>query len=630
MIDGKEKRTLSSSSLREEGETSLYAPSASSNFFPFPAPPRNWYPRPPYLAGFAAGQPGHPAMRGDYLRPQPWQPGMPVVLQPSIFLSGTRGPYPHFPFLAAQAMPPFGPYAWAPFCPPPQGFIAPPTPSPVPAPETIEEPRKLVQAQIFRLLLRGLRAETTETEVRQALSACGEVREVQLFPPMEEGRVAVVELPSAEALQRALETHDELRESGALQPFSEQGLKVALGESSPPAQPREIARLLENPRLLKARLSALIAEHPLGALAHTIRVREVWLGGLPPALSEGELRRQLVPYGEVDNVDLFDKGQIFAFARFLRAAAAQACLDDQEGLSRRLGCALRLAFSDPLKRFNLVGDDPVLPSDEELPVLFIGLCAGQPLPGAAELRRKLAEFGAVRELLFRPAAGDALRPFLLAEMESLEQARRARRFFSVEDRDGRRRLRFGDKKTEVSLLLRPRFASDVAELMQPHVDSCFSHEKPLDEEIVELNRPLEPFWTGFLSHGVRCQVGVDAFGVEGAEPLCLTDTVFNLHLSHKCALSELQPMLPEGVVLLRASDEVHAEKFAQLRERLVENSTAGIVTQLERAVGLLLPLSEFVLTVAPRAGPDDLALLFYGEVNRSLLSHVSFRPFHEA
>ena len=58
----------------------------------------------------------------------------------------------------------------------------------------------------------------------------------------------------------------------------------------------------------------------------------------------------------------------------------------------------------------------------------------------------------------RPAANinETIKGFFLVEFENLEIALRARRYFYLDDKDGARRSKLGDRKAEVNVLAIPQ------------------------------------------------------------------------------------------------------------------------------------------------------------------------------
>ena len=46
---------------------------------------------------------------------------------------------------------------------------------------------------------------------------------------------------------------------------------------------------------------------PISFYAHSIQVREIWIGNLPGSINQNSLRNFLQRYGPIDNIDYFVK-----------------------------------------------------------------------------------------------------------------------------------------------------------------------------------------------------------------------------------------------------------------------------------------------------------------------------------
>lgn len=63
----------------------------------------------------------------------------------------------------------------------------------------------------------------------------------------------------------------------------------------------------------------------------------------------------------------------------------------------------------------------------------------------------------------RPSANinENLKSYFLVEMSCKEEAIKARRYFYIEDKEGRRRKRLGDKRAEINIILKPNVIGNV-------------------------------------------------------------------------------------------------------------------------------------------------------------------------
>lgn len=86
-------------------------------------------------------------------------------------------------------------------------------------------------------------------------------------------------------------------------------------------------------------------------------MREIWVGNLPQDINEKTLKKAFSVYGEVDNVEIFQKPNLtFAFLRYKRSKEALMAFESVDHLSIVLKSTLRIAFSDYQKRAGIVGD----------------------------------------------------------------------------------------------------------------------------------------------------------------------------------------------------------------------------------------------------------------------------------
>lgn len=71
----------------------------------------------------------------------------------------------------------------------------------------------------------------------------------------------------------------------------------------------------------------------------------------------------------------------------------------------------------------------------------------------------------------RPSANvnEVLKSYFLVEMENVETAIKARKYFYIDDKDGTRRARLGDKKAEVNILVKTNVIGNIYDLIAPHM-----------------------------------------------------------------------------------------------------------------------------------------------------------------
>lgn len=82
--------------------------------------------------------------------------------------------------------------------------------------------------------------------------------------------------------------------------------------------------------------------------------------------------------------------------------------------------------------------------------------SGVVLPKEDALKDKMKDHGKIKDILFRPAHNNNLKSFVLLDFESLDQAKKVRKYFFMDDKEGRRRSRLGDRKIEISILVKSK------------------------------------------------------------------------------------------------------------------------------------------------------------------------------
>lgn len=64
---------------------------------------------------------------------------------------------------------------------------------------------------------------------------------------------------------------------------------------------------------------------------------------------------------------------------------------------------------------------------------------------------------------------ETLKCYFLVEMQNVDQAIKARKYFYIEDKEGKRRGRLGDKKAEVNILVKTNVTGNIYDLIAPHM-----------------------------------------------------------------------------------------------------------------------------------------------------------------
>ena len=499
------------------------------------------------------------------------------------------------------------------------------------------------------IVLINLKEQTTEEDLKEVLGQFGEIEGVELLNPKKDKKVAVVRFKDTSVVSRLFASHPKFKDNPRVLRFSQEVIRGILNEQTEMvtkvlerfSKPENFAHLLNFDGNFKLYVHHLLAKKPLSFFAHSVRVREIWMGNLPQMTTETSLKQFLSSFGPVDNIDLFMKNQSFAFVRFLHADSAKKCVDSQTEIMKAFNCQVRMSYSDFLKRFNIVGDDPAVQNnDAQLTnIIFVSFNTGTILPTQETFREKFAEFGRIKNILYRPTMNDQLRPFVLIEMESKDQALKIRKYFAADDRDGRRKQRLGEKKVEVNVLLRPNVTGNLQELLASYLQLAGGDqglpEMTLPPEdagrMVEILSPPSDdlVWSGFLQINGKRHIGVDATGLGSREREVLHDKCYYLNLSHRLALDELQSTEPFAKCLLRASDSVHEPEFFELQQTLARDQVCGMVIGLSQSVGILVPPVPRAASLFPnlRIPKDALLLLFFSETSKIAAPNSSYLPF---
>ena len=83
----------------------------------------------------------------------------------------------------------------------------------------------------------------------------------------------------------------------------------------------------------------------------------------------------------------------------------------------------------------------------------------------------------------RPSAdiNEILKSYFLVEFENIEQAKKARKIFYIEDKGGERREKLGDPRAEVNILLKPNVVGNIYELISPHMMMPLKNLPPIHQ-----------------------------------------------------------------------------------------------------------------------------------------------------
>ena len=405
------------------------------------------------------------------------------------------------------------------------------------------------------------------------------------------------------------------------------------------SDPLSFANLLKNP-LMKNEIHKLCSNLPLSFEAHSIRVREIWIGYFPPQYTSDFIVRVLSKYGKVDNINLKKSNQNFAFVRFQTVNDVENCIRNLDGISNDLGVRVKIAYSDFLKRNNIVGDDPYFQKNmQDLSnLVFVCFSLGVPLPSKKKIKKRFSKLGKVINIILLPSANvnEIIKSYFLVEMESLEQAQDVKRYFVFEDKEGKRRAKLGDKKAEVNILLKPNLSGNLFNLITPHLNlqslivnqtnRNFSdlinnkndlnkkkNEIPLSPKKNKININYNFLWTGFITVNKKDQVGVDVFLVKGNHEEDFFDpSIFNLNISHQLDKEEIKHVKPLIIFLLKSSNQTYKQKLQKHMMKLKNEKSVGIINFFGNSL-FIVPYDESNEIYGEFEEGDAVGLVFHDD-----------------
>lgn len=88
-----------------------------------------------------------------------------------------------------------------------------------------------------------------------------------------------------------------------------------------------------------------------------------------------------------------------------------------------------------------------------IPFLFLCYSNGTSIPKESFIREKLSQFGTIESVLMRPSYNSNLKSFVLVEYSTVEEAMACRTEYTTEDENCMKKLKLGDKRLEVNILI---------------------------------------------------------------------------------------------------------------------------------------------------------------------------------
>jgi len=181
-----------------------------------------------------------------------------------------------------------------------------------------------------------------------------------------------------------------------------------------------------------------------------IRMREIWVGNLPPDVTEATLYNHFFIYGEIDKIDIFAfKG--FAFVRFKLVDTAARVLECGNNIlinSR----PVRISYSDQTRRFDAIGDKPGYePNEYNARTLYVQYKRDGSIKLEGKLQEVLNRYGRVKALYIKQMVPNSpAKSCLYVDYMTHEEAENALFHLYENDKGGLRRQELGDGNIEIT------------------------------------------------------------------------------------------------------------------------------------------------------------------------------------
>ena len=481
------------------------------------------------------------------------------------------------------------------------------------------------------IIMTNLKESIAEQDVRNILEAYARVESVNIMK-LKDNTFAVVKFAEPDVVPMLFKKNPAFANNENIVEFNHEILRNLLNKHTEMVElaihrlsdPENFAKLLGHSTDITKTLHNILSRMPLAFDGHCLRVREIWIGGLPQNMQQQQLTGILSKYGKIDHVDMFHKMHTFAFVKFQLADSARRAVDDIQNLSQICN---KLSYSDFLKRHNIVGDDPYYRDNEHdlTNLVYIGFNNASPMPSRSLLEEKFGEFGKLLNIMMKPSIDETLKHFCIVEMESKEQAKKIRKYFYLEDKDGKRRAKLGDKKAEVNVLLKPNISGNLYDLMSPYlnigtssstnntgsmVEDTFIGKKDKDSKskiILETDNGDEQefIWTGFLTRLRKSQTGIEIFELIGDSKGILDDYNFNIDIGLKVPIEEMESIEISSIVLVKPSNVTYLSKFREHMNYLIEKQSCGVISHLDNHLLYLVPYSDYAKTLYSGIAPDE-------------------------
>lgn len=486
------------------------------------------------------------------------------------------------------------------------------------------------------VIMMNLKDSINEVDIKNILEIYSRVEAVNIMR-LKDNTFAVVKFVEPDIVNILLKKNPAFLNNDNIVEFNHEILRTLLNKHTEMVElalhrlsdPENFAKLLSHSTDITKTLHNIMSKLPLAFDAHTLRVREIWIGGLPQNMPQAQLTGVLSKYGKIEHVDMFYKMHTFAFVKFQLADSARRAVDDLPNLAQ---VCTKLSYSDFLKRHNIVGDDPYFKDNEHdlTNLVYMGFNYNTPLPSARLIEEKFSEFGKVLNIMMKPSIDESLKHYCIVEMESKEQAKKIRKYFYIEDKESKRRSKLGDKKAEINVLLKPNISGNLSDFISPYLnisssstsgnltnivdDSLIRNSEKHNKNIVVIekdkNDEQEFFWTGFLTRLRKSQTGIDVFELTGESKDILEDFMFNIDIGLKVPVEEMANIMIHSTIVIKPSNITYLSKFREHMRYLIEKKAFGVVSHLDNYLLYIVPYSDYAKDLYADIGIDECLGLF--------------------
>lgn len=487
-----------------------------------------------------------------------------------------------------------------------------------------------IENQSKTIIIKNIVSNLTEQSLTTIFNKFGKVSDVKIFKPQNSSACATVTFEDQEEFDNIIKYNDKISKNQSIILFDNEKLLLLINEDIDKVKrnvdkmnrPEHLAKQLQRgPDDMQLHMHFLLSNHILSFMAQSIRVREIWVGNLPGDITQPLIMGIFSKYGKIDNCNLYlrvNQTQNFAFLKFETTDSATKAINEQDQLSVILKANLRMSFADFLKRQHIVGDSPNYnTSNENLTnIICVLFNPNISIPKVEIIKERFSIFGKVKNILCRPSINEQLKSYFLVEMETVEQAKRARKYYNQDDKDTRKKYKLGDNKCEVNILIKPRISATLYDLILPYLPKINTEniENPFLNNISNNKSPVNYnfFWSGFFIKSKKLQVGVDAFLVYGNEKELLKENLINLFMNHKATYEELKALKiePKGVVIFKASNETQISKFNLFIDYLKHKNIVGVINQIEGQLIYLIPFNQVSKQYVHDCDVNDLVGVF--------------------